>query len=518
MTVFPRLARLFALACGLFLASPFAASAAGLTVVTHGFNANVTDWVIPMCDQMAQYRSFPGSNSSIYQISITRTGSTYYSTAFFLDGVTPSNSVSGEILVALDWSTLSSGSVPTTAVATQAVVALLATNLISDLKGHALAELPMHFVGHSRGGSLITEMARVLGAQGLWVDHVSTLDPHPVSAFGDPTMKNYANIFFADNQWQNLGDGLFVPNGQSISGAYNRQLTSLNGGYSSSHSDAHLWYHGTIDLRTPASDTSATITSTERANWWVPSEAAGTNCGFLYSLIGGGDRLSSFNPVGTGPVSSGVNKMWDFGAGLAANRTALTMNNGLWPNLIRLNLTGPTNLAPGDPIPLLFYHQYGSNTATSANLRFFLDPDSNPYNKNEMEILQTTVAGTGVTNVFPNNLTLNPGPALMPAGTFFVSARISDGVRTRYLYAPQKLTISTSQAAPYLTFATPLGGAFRGTVHGVAGQTFVLQGSTNLINWTPLWTNTFTGTAANFADFFATNSNRGFYRAQLISP
>jgi len=58
--------------------------------------------------------------------------------------------------------------------------------------------------------------------------------------------------------WQHLGDGLFYANGESVAGAYVRQLTNLNGGYSSSHSDAHLWYHGTIDWNTPASDTEAT--------------------------------------------------------------------------------------------------------------------------------------------------------------------------------------------------------------------------------------------------------------------
>ena len=91
-----------------------------------------------------------------------------------------------------------------------------------------------------------------------------------------------------------------VPNGQAIAGAYNRQLTNLNGGYSSSHSDVHLWYHGTIDLVTPATDTQASITTAERQTWWTAFEAAGTNTGFLYSLIGGGDRLSSAEPGGAG--------------------------------------------------------------------------------------------------------------------------------------------------------------------------------------------------------------------------
>src|SRR5207244_4266481 len=242
--------------------------------------------------KIPSYRTFPGTNVSVYQISITRTTTTYYVTQTFLEGVAPSNSDSGEILIALDWSTLSSGAVPTTDIAAQTAAALLSTNLIPDLNGHALAEFPLHFAGHSRGGSVITETARVLGAEGVWVDHVTTLDPRPVSQFGDPSMKNYANILFADNYWQNVPTNFLDPTGQAIAGAYNRQLTNLNGGYSSSHSDVHLWYHGTIDLVTPATDTQASITTAERQTWWTAFEAAGTKTGFLYSLIGGGDRLS----------------------------------------------------------------------------------------------------------------------------------------------------------------------------------------------------------------------------------
>ena len=50
-------------------------------------------------------------------------------------------------------------------------------------------------------------MARLLVAQGIWMDQVTTLDPDPVSLYGDPPIKNYANVLFADNYWQNMGNG-----------------------------------------------------------------------------------------------------------------------------------------------------------------------------------------------------------------------------------------------------------------------------------------------------------------------
>src|SRR5204863_3343998 len=141
---------------------------------------------------------------SIYEISITKSGSVYSLSQTFLSGTTnPLTSDSGEIIIALDWSTLAGGNPATTVIATQAVNALISTNLIPAMGGRPLTELPLHLAGHSRGASVVTEMARILGAQGIWVDQVTTFDPYPVSIFGDPSIKNYANVLFADDYWQN---------------------------------------------------------------------------------------------------------------------------------------------------------------------------------------------------------------------------------------------------------------------------------------------------------------------------
>ena len=510
------------LAVLVFLCGAPPAPGAGVTVITHGFNGNVTDWVIPMGDKMAQYRTFPGTNSASYQISVTRPGGVYSVSQTFLDGVSPLASDSGEIVLALDWSTLSGGAVPTTAIATQAVAALLATNLIPELAGRPLVELPLHLVGHSRGASVIAEMARLLGAQGIWVDQMTPLDPHPESLFGDPAMKNYANILFTDNYWQKLGDNFIVPNGQSIPGAYNRQLTSLNGGYASSHSDVHLWYHGTIDLNTPISVDQALITSTERAAWWTALEAAGTNNGFLCSLIGGGDRLSSVEPAGpgNGRIIDGFNKVWDLGAGVASdpttNRTRLPLNNGAWPNLLRLNLVGTNRFAIGEPIPLAFYHQYASSTAAVATIRFSLDTDLNPYNGNELHIAQATISGTGTNNVFLSTLSLALDPAVTLPGTYALFARISDAAHARYLYAPQRLVLAPSRQPPVLAAAGVQTGQFRLHVSGWPGQTVVIQASTNLAQWVALATNTLAGTTVELADPDSANHPQRYYRAMLL--
>jgi len=50
---------------------------------------------------------------------------------------------------------------------------------------------------------------------------------------------------------------------------------------------------------------------------------------------------------------------------------------------------------------------------------------------------------------------------------------------------------------------------------GAFGQTIVVDGSTNLINWTPLFTNTANGSPFYFADPAGTNYPWRFYRARL---
>jgi len=492
-----------------------------VTVITHGFNSSVDDWITSMSDKIPLYPLFAGSNFSCYAIEVTRSGGQYFTSATFAAGVSPADSDSGEIVIKLDWSTISATfGVSSTNIAAAATAALLSTNLIPELGGHPLVELPLHFIGHSRGASVITEMARLLGAQGIWVDHVTMLDPRPTPAFGDPsTMKNYANILFADNYWQNLGNGLTDPIGQPITGAYNRQLTNLSGAYSLNHSDVHLWYHGTLDLVTPTSDSVTNITTSQRQNWWTSFEAGGTNAGFVYSLIGGGDRLSAAEPVGAGKgrIRDGVNQVWDFGAGVTAtNRNVLPTNNGAWPNLIRLNVTSTNHFSVDLPVSLAFYCQFGANTSVLGTVQFYVDPDQNPYNANAIAVSQATLAGTGTSNVLVSSPTLALNATNTVPGIYRLFARIDDGAHSRYLYAPQKLFVDPSLRAPVLLAAHLQSGQFEFQASVLPGQKFVLQGSTNLTQWIPLSTNTVSGTAFDFADPLGPGFPRRFYRLLLV--
>jgi basic amino acid/polyamine antiporter, APA family len=508
----------------LVLSLPARASAAGVTLITHGFSSDVNSWVTAMADSIPKYATFNGTNFTTYKIAVTYSSGNYVFTTTRTNGTAPAASDSGEIIVKLDWSALA-GSSPqfsTYAVGNAVARALAQTNLISELGGHALTELPLHLIGHSRGGSLISEISRDLGTNGIWVDQLTTLDPHPLNNDGnndwpltvvDAPVHTYVNVLFHDNYWQNMGDGLFVPNGEPVAGAYVRQLFNLSGGYSSSHSDVHLWYHGTINWATPASDTGASITSTERTNWWSTYESRGTVAGFLYSLVGGGNRLSPDQPFGAGysSIRNGFNQYWDLGAGVQANRTMLPSNSGTWPNLVRLDRTDTNAVLQGQSAGLKLYYQWAQPTSAAAALSIYLDDDVNPLNTNQQLLQQTTLSGTGAGNVLAVSMQVPLNATNSSPGKHWLWARLTGGSQTRLLYAPEPITILPPQA-PHLDITRISPGEVAVGISGMPGQTIVLQTAEDLQTWQPALTNTLASTR-----WVVTNSTSGserkFYRA-----
>ncbi len=509
------------------LGGPRNGSAAGMTLVTHGYNGNVTGWVSGMTAKLLGYPSFPGTNFTAYTLTFTYSGGSYFYQWTRTNGA-PAATDSGELIIKLDWSQVAGGifSTYSTFDVAQAVsTVLLQTNAISDLGGHALVEYPIHLVGHSRGGSLISEISRLLGTNGVWVDHLTTLDPHPLNNDGfsdlppgvDAPVRTYQNVLFHDNYWQNLGGNFTVPNGEPVAGAYQRQLYNLSGGNSSSHSDVHLWYHGTIDGATPASDTEATITSAERTNWWTTYEARGTNAGFLYSFIGGGDRLSPAQPVGPGysSIRDGYNQWWDLGAGVVSNRVTLTSNNGGWPNLITFNRTATNSVVQGQSLAVKYFYQWAQPTNSSATVGFYLDDDFNPFNGNQKLLAQTGVPGTTATNVFQQTFALTLEATNVAPGRHRLFAKISANGRSRYLYAPESVQVLAAPAPPVLDIARLNGSLYQIGINGLAGQIIVLQISTNLQNWLPLATNTLAGNRWVYTNAPPASASRQFYRAVL---
>ena len=161
----------------------------------------------------------------------------------------------------------------------------------------------VHFIAHSRGCPLNSEAVRRLARAGIPVDQVTTLDPHPVNGildppynynWGDPTVVKWTNVAWADNYWRADGGGIIAGlnfDGMPLNDAFNTQLSETalnNGGYSQSHSDVHLWYHGTIDTSATADDGEQAITAAMRSSWWPEGY---TQRGYFYSFIAGGNAM-----------------------------------------------------------------------------------------------------------------------------------------------------------------------------------------------------------------------------------
>ena len=68
--------------CFFFLAASLrlepAASASGVTVITHGYSSSADDWVRAMADRIPTYYSFPGTNFTTYKVTLTTDGTYYY--------------------------------------------------------------------------------------------------------------------------------------------------------------------------------------------------------------------------------------------------------------------------------------------------------------------------------------------------------------------------------------------------------------------------------------------------------
>jgi hypothetical protein len=188
-----------------------------------------------------------------------------------------------------------------------------------------IADRAVHFIGHSRGACVNSEAIIRLARDDIIVDHMTTLDPHPVDGtldapldfdWNDPTPARWSNVNWADNYWRADGGGFNALDfdGIPIDGAFNTQLSesALNCcAYAFAHSDVHLWLHGTIDLAAPpnACDGEECINETMRNTWWPEGYA---ERGWFYSILGGGSEQRPVIGPATAPTATPIIVNGDF--------------------------------------------------------------------------------------------------------------------------------------------------------------------------------------------------------------
>ena len=184
------------------LAAISTASGAGVTVITHGFEISSSHQPIPWLESTADaIATRAGIGTAVYSMNVNTNSPgalLHVASCDFEKGHFPASNgnPNSEVVIKIYWDEVAANiRVDTKAVAAVVLPYLLQNNAAPGLVS-PVAELPIHLIGHSRGGSLVCELARLLGQNGVWVDQVTTLDPHPVT-----TLVADADAVIYENHW-----------------------------------------------------------------------------------------------------------------------------------------------------------------------------------------------------------------------------------------------------------------------------------------------------------------------------
>ena len=423
---------------------------AGITLITHGFNSGASGWVTSMADAIVK-RAGLSADEPRYLVKVTdpgHTGGALSVTATQVAGKPPALSPSSEIIVLLDWSDVAGSGLggyhrSTVDVAAAVVSELVTPGFLPNL-ATAPAELPFQLIGHSRGGSLVGEMAKDLGESGVWVDQVTTLDPHPVAKgpnspqpranWGDAPMVAWRSVVFWDNYWRTNPNDWLDFTGVHVPGVYNVKLNNSilsKGGYDYAHSNVHLWYDGTIDLTATSVQDGASSYSIN-SHWYGGADPSRAKSGYYFSRLVNGPR-----------PAAGISGK-DFVGGKGSRTDLPTWSGAVWPDVLNLQAAGSTFTA-GQGVPVHYYYQ---DVKGGATITFMLDADRNPYDAGTMVTIGTPskVVTHGAIDSKVYHVTGSLAiPAGVGAGTYYVMAEISDGLgHTRYDYAPTPIVVSAA--------------------------------------------------------------------------
>lgn len=361
----------------------------GVTVITHGYQlTNSADpWVHEMALAVA---ARAGPDTSIYRMKLSGTGSQVRVAGFQLVAGKPLTTPThrnNEAVIELDWAE-ASGVVHYAD--TAAIAALVKPFLVNPIRGvgTALAQTPVHLIGHSRGGSMVSALARSLGASGIWVDQLTLLDAHPVR-FDAPAQVT-SNVYFADNYFQTN----WYPTGATPTGALHVNLSNTVFG---SHTAVHEYYDTTV----------------RRLN----------RGGFDYGRIGGSTR-----------PAQGVG----YGFGGLGGRVSPGFVGPQWPNIGVVKISSPGTRRIGDAVGLKFLFQ---DRDSASNVQWFLDNDLNPYNGSKAALTKAQpLRATG--DVVYQTTAQGTIKRTVPAGTYAVVGRVTDpSGHVRFAYGDKLITV-----------------------------------------------------------------------------
>jgi len=449
-----------------------AQSVAGTTIITHGFGSDTTGWAYSLALAIQAK-----SGGKIHATKITASSPLRVEFDAPLYDASRSDALgpngSGGLILLVDWSDIdtfwdnSALGFSTTDVATALDAKIMATH-------PQVYRGPIHLIGHSRGGSLIMALAKLLGTRGIWVDHQTTLDRHP-TVMGTLTW-DFAgsvvgsNVVFADDYFS---DGIDrAPQGYPTEGAAKFDLSAfvdgtVSGGSSCSplfgsvfvraHTQVHAYYHGTVDAWATCDGDGTPIEPSWYAGLNQPSKA---HTGFAYARKMGGTDLSSVPWPGTGTNAA-------FGSGLLAGSAArdpvaLDPNSSPWPNVMAVPQASYSFVA-GQAVPIPYIYQRQGTLGMDVVID--LDDDTNPYNavpqtspcNRRLATIALSPSSTPQKGTFTwqtNSLDRVPGCYVVLRARTYTSSSPPLIDQERFDYLPSQLTVSASLPTSSITSFT----------------------------------------------------------------
>ncbi len=323
------------------------------TVISHGLQGGVTApaWTFSMADEILLQAGIGGTVLRYNPTTDVPGTPPFTGTWQYYSGATTPN---GPLVLVFDWaqeSDLNMGGAEGYAEAAADVLyaALRDPKFPAGFEGVTPLAFDLHLIGHSRGTVVHSEVAERLGVAGFPVEHLTTLDPHPVNGtlsdeqctginekldLGDSVPQVWTNVGFADNYFREDGnapacvhaadfDGSSIPdNDEQVAaddGYFDLGVLEINKAddiddvyLNQEHSKIHAWYHGTIDHSDPSNDgasvspididpDSGSCVNTNTCEPWyghhnVPARTA---TGWAYSLLAADAGTSVARPAVT---------------------------------------------------------------------------------------------------------------------------------------------------------------------------------------------------------------------------
>jgi plastocyanin len=110
----------------------------------------------------------------------------------------------------------------------------------------------------------------------------------------------------------------------------------------------------------------------------------------------------------------------------------------------------------------------------------------------------------------PYNFTLNS----LAAGNYTFTAKAFDNSGATTVSAPVTIYVQTNSTIGSVATVTGTSSGFKLTLNGIAGQTYAIDVSSNLVNWTPLFTNVAPTDVFSITDTTTSGALQRYYRAR----